>query len=189
MISFPPLSFAILSRNVYSNTEMLSDNVILNKMAVSDRVGLSNLFINTQGESDNQLHHDIDSYEFKSAPEEKARPKIVTEVISLDVYFQKLEKDKISFIKIDTQGHEYYVLKGAKDILSSSRNIVLLIEYAPYLKAWKNFTQDEFYCLVKEMGFNIYDIVNKDNEVDNNYLKKNYSPKLFGKWTSLILRK
>ena len=114
-----PISFSILSRNIYANSQILGDNVILNKMAISDRDGKSNLFINTSGESDNQIHHDTNCYEFNSEP---PRPKIITDVTTLDSYFKNYEKDKISFIKCDAQGHEYYVLLGSPNLFKRYRN-------------------------------------------------------------------
>jgi len=179
-----PVSFALLSRNCYANAPSL-DMVLLNKAAVSDRNGKTNLFINTSGESDNQVHHDIDEYKYKN---EDSRPKLLVDVVNLDEYF-KGKNQNVSFIKIDTQGHEYYVLKGAQRLLSESKDIVLLIEYAPYLKAWTAINQDEFYLLIKDMGFRIYDLINKNVEVDNVYLKANYGHHQPGKWSSLVLIK
>lgn len=179
-----PVSFALLSRNVYANASSLG-MITLNKAAVSDRNGKTNLFLNTSGDSDNQVHHDIDEYKYKG---EDSRPKLLTDVVSLDEYF-KGQNPNISFIKVDTQGHEYYVLKGAEQLLRESKDIVLVVEYAAYLKAWETVTQDEFYELIKSMGFRIYDVINKDVEVDNVYLKANYGHHQPGKWTSLVLKK
>ena len=38
------------------------------------------------------------------------------------------QEQKVNWVKIDFEGAEYEVLKGAKDILSKSSNITLLIE-------------------------------------------------------------
>ena len=38
------------------------------------------------------------------------------------------QEEKVNWVKIDVEGAEYEVLKGAKDILSKSSNITLLIE-------------------------------------------------------------
>jgi len=178
-----PISFALLSRNINANLDKLESNVVLENMAVSDRAGESNLFINLSGESDNQVHHDIDEYSFKR---EDARPKVSINITDLDAY--PLKED-VSFIKVDTQGHEYYVLQGAKKLLTEAKNIVLLLEYAPYLKAWDSFSQDDFYNLIKSMGYLIYDVKKASVSVDSEYLKRCYGKHLDGKWTSLLLRK
>lgn len=181
-----PVSFALLSRNVFANKATLSNNIVLENLGVSDRDSESYLFINPNGESDNQVHHDVSSYKFRNEP---SRDKVSIRLVSLDSYFSNVSTSDIKYIKIDTQGHEYYVLKGAQRILTESNDTVVTVEYAPYLKAWENFTQDDFYSLIKSMGFRIYDMTNKNQEVDNEYLKKNYSANYYGKWTSLILKK
>ena len=58
-----PVSFGLLRRNVYAN--LLNGNASIFDTALSDSAGDFNLFINLSGESDNQLHKDIDTYEFK----------------------------------------------------------------------------------------------------------------------------
>jgi Methyltransferase FkbM domain len=49
---------------------------------------------------------------------------------TLDYLLQSngIKHEQVNWIKIDVEGAEYEVLKGAKDILSKSSNISLLIE-------------------------------------------------------------
>jgi FkbM family methyltransferase len=52
----------------------------------------------------------------------------IVETITIDNIVISENIDKISLMKIDVEGAEYEVLKGAKDILSKSSNVSLLIE-------------------------------------------------------------
>jgi Methyltransferase FkbM domain len=40
----------------------------------------------------------------------------------------KIRQERVNWIKIDVEGAEYKVLKGAQNVLSKSSNITLLIE-------------------------------------------------------------
>lgn len=55
--------------------------------------------------------------------------KINVEVISLDKYFSELHVDTIDFIKIDTEGFEYEVLKGATKTIDSFKPKFIQIEF------------------------------------------------------------
>lgn len=47
------------------------------------------------------------------------------EITTLDIYSEKL-RDKVSFIKIDTEGYEPQILKGAKSLIARDRPIIYL---------------------------------------------------------------
>ena len=51
------------------------------------------------------------------------------DVVSLDSYFQEGIVDEIDFIKIDTEGFEYQVLLGSKNIISIYKPKFIQIEY------------------------------------------------------------
>ena len=181
-----PISHSLLARNVYANIDKTGEIDFFRK-AVTDLNGPVELFINSSGESDNQVHRGASEYIFKN---EESRKKIIVDGITLDSFITTIDSSKVTFIKMDTQGHEYYILLGGKNFLKSASNIKLYVEYSPYLKAWENFSQDDFYNLIKELGFKIYDDSNMQHgEVDNKYLKDNYGSNFIGKYTDLVLVK
>ncbi len=51
------------------------------------------------------------------------------EVVSLDSYFAKHSVNQIDFIKIDTEGFEYEVLRGAQNVISQFRPQRIHIEF------------------------------------------------------------
>jgi FkbM family methyltransferase len=182
-----PVSYGLLRRNIYSN--VLNGNVDINDVALSDSAGDFNLFINPNGESDNQLHKSFDTYKFR---EEVERSKFIVKTCKLDDYLSDnhVQHENVSFIKIDTQGHDLAVLRGARSFLTSVRKIAVLIEFAPYLKAWESQSIEEFYSDIISMGFDVYDDSNlKLGKVDLSYLKANYGMNKIGKYTDLLLLK
>ena len=181
-----PISHSLLARNIFANIDKTGAIVFFNN-AMTDLNGPVELFINSDGESDNQVHRGTSEYIFLN---EQSRKKVIVEGITLDSFISTIDSSKVTFIKMDTQGHEYYILQGGKNFLKLATNLTLYIEYAPYLKSWENHTQDDFYNLIKELGFKIFDSNNMQHgEVDKKYLNDHYSYNFIGKYTDLILVK
>lgn len=63
--------------------------------------------------------------------------------------------DRVDFVKIDTEGFEFYVLKGMKKIMESFRPKMLL---EVHLQAYKNagVQLDDFWALLKSHGYEFY---------------------------------
>ncbi len=182
-----PVSFGLLRRNIYSN--LLNGNVSIFDNALSDSEGTFNLFINLSGESDNQLHKDTETYQFR---DEERRPSFQVNTLTLDAFAEDngIDCNDISFVKIDTQGHDLAVLRGGRALFTNASRIAVLVEFAPYLKAWENQTIDDFYQELVSYGFEIYDDANLNfGKIDLDYLKSNFGSDLVGKYTDLLLLK
>jgi FkbM family methyltransferase len=91
----------------------------------------------------------------------------VEEIIidTLDNCLNKFNIQSIDFLKIDTEGFEYYILKGATNILKNSPNIVILMECTPTGTARANTNQDEVFKIIKNAGLNIF----YWNKIKNNW--------------------
>ena len=59
-----PVSSALLKRNLFVNGALTTNTALVNE-AVSDFSGVIPLFISAGGESDNQTHKGMESYEFR----------------------------------------------------------------------------------------------------------------------------
>ena len=94
------------------------DNVCVEGSGVSDKPGRLTLYI--PGESDSPAA----SFEEVITRSEKCRV-VEVPVTTLDEYFEGVE-GRIGAIKIDVEGHELAVLRGAKGILSRHKPVVVL---------------------------------------------------------------
>jgi FkbM family methyltransferase len=94
------------------------DNVFVEGVGVSDRSGLKRLAIIEGG-----THSHGASFEVALAEREPCRF-IDVPVVSLDDYFSD-QQSKIGAIKIDVEGHELSVLKGAVAIIAAYRPTIL----------------------------------------------------------------
>ena len=85
------------------------------------------------------------------------------DVVDLDTYLKKYTaKNEISFIKIDVDGPELFVLKSGRSILNN-KHLKILIEWDKDLSRKSDCNPDEIIDLLTENGFKIYypDYVNK----------------------------
>jgi FkbM family methyltransferase len=122
-IEADPGNFNILNRNIQLNN---SANVIALKYAVYSKEEENlKLFLPNPGESTFTKYNTIMS--------DRAQSKenfVEVKANTLDYLLQSngIKQEEVNWIKIDVEGAEYEVLKGAKDILSKSTDISLLIE-------------------------------------------------------------
>ena len=83
------------------------------------------------------------------------------EIHSLD----SLKLDNISFIKIDVEGYEYFVLKGAMETLKNNK-ILLMFELNGHESRY-NITYDDINELLQSIGYKFI------NKIDQNYFYEN----------------
>lgn len=101
-----PETFDTLQRNIELNS---LENVKAFRLAISDRAGSVRLYHNPKGSGSNSIAARADTYEEVTAT-------TLDEAISPGI--------KIGFMKIDVQGAEEMVLKGAQRILLEDRPII-----------------------------------------------------------------
>jgi FkbM family methyltransferase len=161
-----PISFAILKLNTLINDYQ---NITLVNKAVSSVSGMETLFICPTGESDNQVSTtDLDW-------KDETRVAVPIEIVSMDDYLGVDNHRKIDFVKIDTQGGEYKVLKGMIDTLQRNQDIQLILEYAPFMPLWKDIKPQEFLGFIRTLGFKIYDLCKGHPELaSDEYLFSTY---------------
>jgi FkbM family methyltransferase len=78
------------------------------------------------------------------------RKKVPVQAVALDDF---LNLDRVDFIKVDTQGAEVDVLRGAMGLLKRSPHVSMAIEYWPLGFESMGHTRKEFEDAVAEAGF------------------------------------
>lgn len=182
-----PISHALLLRNVWAN-DGLGDIVTVRHAAVSDREGPVKLYINLGGESDNQVHHNQDLDSLRNIQPEALRREAMVDAVTLDGFFVDGGRPLPDFLKVDTQGHEYHVLRGARKLFSLKDEINVTIEYAPYLPSWKKIDFDDFFALIDDLRLRIVDLGAAGGQTcSKDDLIKNYPKHSQGAMTTLLL--
>lgn len=121
-----PLNFRRLERSIAG-----WDNVTAIQAAVGGKTGDTALFLSDELNVD---HRTYDTGE--------GRRRLGISAIRLDDYFSP--GTRVDFVKIDVQGHELNVLKGAERVLRENREIKLLVEFWPYGLAQAGVEPAEF---------------------------------------------
>jgi len=115
-----PANFELLQKNVRLNG--LTNNVVLERKALSNRKGTVKLFIADKNKGDHRIYQ----------PEGESRPSIDVEAVRLDEYF-KDHKPGIDFIKMDTQGAEGVILEGMTGLLEGRADgPTIFMEFWPH---------------------------------------------------------
>ena len=73
------------------------------------------------------------------------------ELIRLDNYCEEKKINKIDLLKIDTEGHEYFVIKGSTNTLTKIKYIYFEHHYDDMLK--KDYTFSDVHDLLKKHDF------------------------------------
>lgn len=107
-----PFTFEMLSKNV---RKFALKNVVLNQIAISSTDGEATIEVPIQGGARNYYRATLEQGNSDSSSEMKI--KVPTKTID-SLFLNRI--DEISFIKVDVEGHELSVLKGADDFLKTS---------------------------------------------------------------------
>lgn len=89
---------------------------------------------------------------------------------TLDEFAKSRNLAKIDYIKIDTDGHEYEVLEGAKETIRRYRPYVIF-EAGMYAMAEKNIDFSFYLQFFKEYNYSLYDSI-KEVELDGSNFAK-----------------
>lgn len=94
--------------------------------------------------------------------------------ISLDDFVTKNNINKIDFIKIDTDGHEYEVFNGGKNTIAALRPKIIF-ELGLYVMKEKNFDFDFYWNYFQPLQYTLYNSDNMQEITLQNY--KSHLPK------------
>lgn len=159
------------------STEYNQDgNIHVNGCALSDEKTTSDLYYDEQGSGLASLskrdlsHHDIDFNQGETV-----------ETRTLDWYCKKNDIKKLHWLKIDVEGHELNVLRGAERMISSNQIDYISFEFGGANIDTRTFLRD-YYKLFDENGYRIYRILPSEKlyemksykEVDEKFRVTNY---------------
>ena len=119
-------------------------NITVEQAAVSDKSGSLELFLAGNAAGINSLH----AAALTNAPQGTERVQVTT----LDEYCSEHAVEHIDFAKIDTEGNDLFVLRGATRMLGAQRIGLVQFEYTHRWIAARAFLRDVF-DLVQPLGY------------------------------------
>ena len=90
--------------------------------------------------------------------------------ITLDEFIQRNKIDRIDFIKIDTDGHEYDVLMGAEKSIRQFQPQIIF-ELGLYVMEERNIQFSNYLEYFSNLGYSLSNAANNRHIDENNYLK------------------
>ena len=117
------------------------------ELAASDSPGTLTLYKNPENKGDNRLYPD---------PLLRSEERIAAD--TLDNICRRHGIGAAQFIKIDVQGAEAQVMRGAKELLAASADCVLMTEFWPYGLARCGADGLAYLQLLQDSGFRLYQL-------------------------------
>ncbi len=103
---------------------------------------------------------DDDAYNSLGKPMREVKDEVSVSLISLDDYCREHKLNKVDLIKIDTEGADYLVLKGAYNILSGADSPIIFCEYNRYINSGFNYTVSDMISYIEDAGYQIFEFNN-----------------------------
>lgn len=152
VIAFEPTKYA--SEKLLSNVRLnpsLSNRIVFNQTMLVGSIAETlpeEIYSSWPLEKANDLHAD-----------HQGRLKATTGAVAqtLDSYVEQHNLDRVDFIKLDVDGHEYEVLQGARGMLEKLRPSIML-ELAPYVYSERPRDFDELLKLLWDMSYRLTDL-------------------------------
>ncbi|MGI0026215.1 MAG: FkbM family methyltransferase [Nitrosopumilaceae archaeon] len=154
VISFEPgiTTANFLQQNVDANGYK---NVKVHVKAVSNKTGKSDLWV-----GGSSTHSFVSELRTQSYPQLK---KTQIETVTIDDFLGS--DTKIDFVMMDAEGSEKYIFEGMKKTIEQNPDLEIITEYNPFTFKLAETSPESFLDLIKEMGFFIYVIDDKDSKV------------------------
>jgi FkbM family methyltransferase len=169
--SFEPTFYALerLKKNLDLNPELAKRVTVINSF-VSEKsdanpniVAYSSWKVNGErGNSDHPVH-------LGTPKNSEGVPSI-----SLDDFIEKQGLQRVDFIKIDTDGHEYEVFKGAAKAIAKLKPVIIF-EIGLYVMDEKNISFDFYYNYFNDLNYRLVDTKTEKEISLSNY--RRYIPK------------
>ena len=148
--------------------ERLRSNLSLNhvtsvdvvKKALADRVFPDTMIMRDPGYRDGDRYlatRKMENVPAAGKPEDTGDGELVP-VTSLDhyLYVERVACPTIHFVKMDIEGGEYAVLRGASRFLKENPGVVIMFECTPQGCRCAGCTQEQVFELLREHGFGVY---------------------------------
>lgn len=132
-----PANVAVLRRNA----ELFGETVVVHEAAVSDSTGRGTLYLDPNRNVDARIY------------EVANRMTIEVDITTLD---DALPDVAANILKVDAQGWDGHVLRGAERLLRRSPRIVGMIEFLPHFLEFAGDSAEDVLDYIKTLGFNPY---------------------------------
>jgi len=159
-----PHQHKLLKKTIAENK--LEQKILLSDLALSNKKGEEKFRIHSTGDASGDGFVDT----------ERAGPTktITVQTDTLDNWWIAANKPAIDFIKMDTEGSEYYILQGAQQFLKTLKPKMLIEINSQNIKNYP-FTLEDLLKLIDQLGYDVYSLEKEKIDAGNReiHFKKN----------------
>lgn len=167
VLAFEPTHYAL---------EKLKRNLELNP-SLSPVIEVVNTFISSEDKKSSEVKA-FSSWKINKKAGEDQHPvhggtamsTVGVPTITMDEFVQSRKIDRIDFIKIDTDGHEYDVLSGAKKSIAKYKPKIIF-ELGQYVMKERGITFDDYFRYFTESSYSLSDAAS-NKEINTKNFKK-----------------
>jgi FkbM family methyltransferase len=141
-------AFTKLNQNIKLNN---FKNIKAFKLGVSNEIGETEFYM-TEDDAYNSLG---------KTPMRRIIEKRNIPITTLDKFIEDNDIDEINILKIDTEGADYLVLRGATKLLENKNPPIILCEYNKITKSGYDYRLDDLIDFLELKGYEIYEIIKK----------------------------
>lgn len=165
--AFEPCSgtFDILERNIRLNR--LKD-IHAFRLALSDRPGVASLWVNAR------LKDGLNSLKDPSHPDAQVVGRVEVQTASLDEFIQEKGITRVDVMKVDVEGAELLVFRGARKLLSREDAPLILYEGYSWCTAGFHYHPVEIMWLLEECGYELFVLDSASGRVRRRKPGENY---------------
>jgi FkbM family methyltransferase len=129
-------------------------NFVVFPMAVSERDGVSDFFLNAEDEASSLLDFDPEGLQRWNGGESlRIESKIAVPTIRLDTFMRDMNIQTVDYLKIDAQGADFTVIRSAGARLNDIRKIKLEVDITPVHLYQGSAGREEVAAHMEERGF------------------------------------
>lgn len=146
--AFEPSKYIIEQLKINMQLNQVNNIVPIN-YAVAEKNGRLNLVLE-KGQKDGYRYLQRNVY----AKNEKIIESSSVKVVSIDNYFSK-HHSNIDVIKIDVEGGEYNVLRGAQNVIMNNKNLIILLENSGMGLERSLSSQRDLFKILRELNLDV----------------------------------
>ncbi len=123
------------------------NNVVLIPKAVADRSGTVTFHLSPEGNDRNSI--------YESSRTSQLGTSVEVSTVSVDDFLEQQGWPQVHLVKVDVEGAEPLVLKGMSKLLERTRELTLIVEFAPACIRDGGFPPESFLAALASNGFSV----------------------------------
>lgn len=151
-------------------------NFVVLPMAVWDRDGIAEFYLNAEDETSSLLPFDPDALQkWKGGERMRVESRAVVPTMRLDTFLQSMNVQTVDYLKIDTQGADFAVVRSAGERLKDIQTVKLEVDITPVRVYQGSASREDVVAYMESKGFTLLRVQEQSFRQEENltFVRKN----------------